>query len=593
MKNKKMENIRKREGEKKMKGKTKQKGVTLIALIITIIVLIILAGISINTLVGENGIIIQAQRAKEDTDKSQKEELGGLASLEQQIDEALGQTYIMEKGVNKPVLTTGMKAIKFTDPTQDRKGEVKESSVNESDWYDYDAKKWANSQTEDGSMWVWIPRYAYKLNDNQTFDIKFLIGTTDNYYDENGKIQTAKRCKSEEELVDTTVGYTVHPAFTDETKINYRNGGWDKELTGIWVAKFEAGYASGNNSAPVKASSVSYSQSTSWVKAVEAGTQNDSGQTARNWLDGIYGSTNTTIKYPTFQGKTYSMNYISHNDAFNIAKAMTEDGNIYGLTRSCDSHLMKNSEWGVCVYLGQSKYGLNTQEVCINNINLNSGGSKRNNTAGKSGVESVYAITGCTTGSTSAGESVQIIDNINGTIGNTANNGVYTWEQLSGCKASSTGTIYGVYDLSGGTWERIADYVANENNNLKTYGANIAYDGSTLKTISTKYTTAYPFDSSTDNAGISNTETNIKTASSNNYKENQLIYGDGVRETSTDGVGSTSWYNDYSSYPGLHRPFSVRGGSLWNGSGASFFSFTCVDGVNYYSHGFRTVLVVS
>ena len=93
-------------------------------------------------------------------------------------------------------------------------------------------------------MWVWIPRYAYKVNaSNQTFDIKFLIGTTDNYYDENGQIQTAKRCKSENEQVDTTVGYTVHPAFTDETKIHYRNGGWDKELTGIWVAKFEAGYA--------------------------------------------------------------------------------------------------------------------------------------------------------------------------------------------------------------------------------------------------------------------------------------------------------------------------------------------------------------
>ncbi|MFR0823251.1 MAG: prepilin-type N-terminal cleavage/methylation domain-containing protein, partial [Clostridia bacterium] len=72
----------------------KQKGVTLIALVITIIVLIILAGVAINALVGENGIITQAQRAKEDTDKSQKEELGGLASLEQQIDEALGQTYI-------------------------------------------------------------------------------------------------------------------------------------------------------------------------------------------------------------------------------------------------------------------------------------------------------------------------------------------------------------------------------------------------------------------------------------------------------------------------------------------------------------------
>ena len=194
---------------------------------------------------GENGIITQAQRAKEDTEQGKRDEFGGLASLEQQIDEALGQTYIMEKGVNKPVLTTGMKAIKFTDPTEDSKGEVRDSSAEETDWYDYNAKKWANSQTEDGSMWVWIPRYAYKVNEvNQTFDIKFLIGTTDNYYDENGQIQTAKRCNSEEKLVDTTVGYTVHPAFTDETKINYRNGGWDKELTGIWVAKFEAGYAS-------------------------------------------------------------------------------------------------------------------------------------------------------------------------------------------------------------------------------------------------------------------------------------------------------------------------------------------------------------
>ena len=25
-------------------------------------------------------------------------------------------------------------------------------------------KKWANAITEDGSMWVWIPRYAYQYN---------------------------------------------------------------------------------------------------------------------------------------------------------------------------------------------------------------------------------------------------------------------------------------------------------------------------------------------------------------------------------------------------------------------------------------------
>lgn len=68
-----------------------------------------------------------------------------------------------------------------------------------------------------------------------------------------------KREKSATEEVDTTTDYYVHPAFTNESSIGYANGGWDKELTGIWVAKFEAGYASENNSAPVKASSVNYS----------------------------------------------------------------------------------------------------------------------------------------------------------------------------------------------------------------------------------------------------------------------------------------------------------------------------------------------
>ncbi|MFR8145153.1 MAG: hypothetical protein ACLU84_08805 [Clostridia bacterium] len=577
-----------------MQRKWKEKGVTLIALVITIIVLIILAGVAINALVGENRIITQAQKAKEETEQGKRNEQGGLLSLEQQIDEAIGQTYIVEKGVNKPRLTTGMSPIKFKDPTTSEKGNYEKTESSNTDWYDYIDKKWANAQTEDGSMWVWIPRYAYKVNTtDKKMDIKFLIGTTDNYYDENGKIQTAKRCTSSNANVDTSVGYTVQPAFTDETSIGYRNGGWDKELTGIWVAKFEAGYASGNNSAPVKASSVSYSQNNIWVRAVEAGTTEDSSQTARNWLDGIYGSTKTAIKYPTFQPVTYSMNYINHNDAFNLAKVMTENGNIYGLTGSADSHLMKNSEWGAVAYLSQSKYGLDGIDIAINNVNLNSGGAKRTNTAGKSGVDSVYAVTGCTTGSTTAGETVKTMANINETTGNTANNGVYTWDQLNGCKASSTGTIYGIYDLSGGTWERTAAYVANSHGELKTYGASIAYDGNTLRTASTKYTTAYPFDSSTDNTGITNNETNLNTANANNYKKNTLIYGDGIRETSTTGTGSSLWYNDFSYYSGLHYPFLVRGGSFWDGSNAGLFSFYRGNGNSNFYQGFRAVLTVS
>ena len=576
-----------------MKKQLKQRGITLIALVITIIVLIILAGVTINLLVGENGIITQAQRAKNETEQGQKEELGGLASLEQQLDEAIGDIFIKEKGVNKPRLTTGMKAIKFTNPSESTKGEVQESNENDAEWYDYNSKKWAYSQTEDGSMWVWIPRYAYRVDKtNQKFDVVFLIGTTDTYYDENGKIQTAKRCKSVDENVDTTIGYTVHPAFTDETAISYRNGGWDKELTGVWVAKFEAGYASGNNNAPVKASSLNYSQGEVYVRAVERGQSSDGNELARNWLDGIYGNTTTAIKYPTFQGTTYSMNYINHNDAYNIVKAMTESGNTYGLTGSADTHLMKSSEWGAVAYLSQSKYGLNGTDIAINNVSLNSGESTRTEAAGKTGVDSVYAITGCTTGSSSAAEKVTTIANINSTTANTAIDGVYTWNQANGTKASSSGTIYGIYDLSGGTWEKVAAYIANENGNLKTYGASIAYNGSTLKTTSTKYTIIYPFDSTTDNTSITINDANLNIASANNYKKNTLIYGDAIKETSTTGTGITSWYGDSSIYAGLRTPFLTYGGGLWRGSDAGLFYFSRTNGISNYTTGFRAVLVM-
>ena len=57
----------------------KNEGITLIALIVTIVVLLILAGISIAMLTEQNGILTQAQRAKEETDKASEKEAIGLA----------------------------------------------------------------------------------------------------------------------------------------------------------------------------------------------------------------------------------------------------------------------------------------------------------------------------------------------------------------------------------------------------------------------------------------------------------------------------------------------------------------------------------
>ena len=580
-----------------MKKQKTNRGITLIALVVTIIVLLILAGVSISMLVGEGGILTYARLAKEQTEEASKRE---QEHMDQYLDEMgafpTNGEYVEDKGVNSPDLLNGMTKIMFTEPTEDEKGKIIKSGEEGFDyqnWYDYKKGNWANSMTEDGSMWVWIPRYAYKINDNKTFDIKFLIGTSDEYYDESGEKQKAKRASSEE-IADTQSEYYVHPAFTDESNINYANGGWDEELKGIWVAKFEAGYASGNNDAKVKETSLTYSQNTIWVGATELGGTSDGNGKARNWLDGIYNTTPTKIKYPTFQGITYSMNYINHNDSFNLAKELTANGNIYGLSSSTtDSHLMKNSEWGAVAYLSQSEYGLNGKNIYINNITLNSGNAKREDTdsnkAEDSGVASVYAVTGLTqggedTGSKTVTSGEDTINKINEATGNTPVDGIYRWDQKKGQGASSTGTIYGIYDLSGGLWERTAAYTANGWTQLKSYGKSLAYDGDIMREQSTKYTMVYPHDSEKDKTGIESNDNNLNEASQANYKLNTKIYGDAIRETSTGGTGSSSRNKDSSYFVGLSSPFSLRGGSWTYGAGAGLFCFNRNNGSSNFSH---------
>lgn len=63
------------------KGKNTNKGITLIALVITIIVLLILAGVSIAMLTGQSGILTQAQNAKKQTEYSTAEEKVELAVM--------------------------------------------------------------------------------------------------------------------------------------------------------------------------------------------------------------------------------------------------------------------------------------------------------------------------------------------------------------------------------------------------------------------------------------------------------------------------------------------------------------------------------
>ena len=80
--------------------KTKEiKGITLVALVITIVVLLILAGVSINTVLGDDGIIKKAKEAAEATKRASAEEEMNRLVLEYQIasnDETL-KSFLQEK----------------------------------------------------------------------------------------------------------------------------------------------------------------------------------------------------------------------------------------------------------------------------------------------------------------------------------------------------------------------------------------------------------------------------------------------------------------------------------------------------------------
>ena len=103
---------------KQLDKKSDARGVTLIALVVTIIVLLILAGVAISMLRGENGIIKQAQKANEaTTDKGAEEKVGlsvsaarakgmgvlTIANLREEVENSYGGTVT---GEEFPVIVT-------------------------------------------------------------------------------------------------------------------------------------------------------------------------------------------------------------------------------------------------------------------------------------------------------------------------------------------------------------------------------------------------------------------------------------------------------------------------------------------------------
>lgn len=310
------------------------------------------------------------------------------------VDKNNGQTIKTVDVVtcNSPEITTGMVPVIYEN------GKWKKVQDNEiGKWYDYAEKKWANIMLSDGlvvnadgtidedkmgSMFVWIPRYAYQITSNYhnggegisgNINVKFLKNLTYLATDET----TTKMTNASGEG-----NWNVHPAFTDGSENNYANGGWDRELTGIWVAKFEA-----SSSSP----SLDYG-----------------------------GGDVTTLNVKVLPNVT-SWRNISITNMFSNCLSMNGSGNIYGIPSNAVTHLMKNSEWGAVAYLTHSRYGRNGEEVTINN-------------------SSSY-ITG-NAGNTVSAEGARGVTN--------------AYNTDKGVLASTTGNVYGIYDMSGGADELVA-----------------------------------------------------------------------------------------------------------------------------------------
>ena len=126
----------------------RDKGITLIALVITIIVLLILAAVSIATLTGQNGILTRANDAKTETEQAEEDELRKLTQVE-------AATYLKEHEY------TDVSGEKVTIPAQCAVSQVEGENTLEDGLVIID---------KNGNEWVWIevPKSIYENEEYYT-----------------------------------------------------------------------------------------------------------------------------------------------------------------------------------------------------------------------------------------------------------------------------------------------------------------------------------------------------------------------------------------------------------------------------------------
>ena len=218
---------------------------------------------------------------------------------------------------------------------------------------------------------------------------------------------------------------------------------------------------------------------------------------------------------------------------FNATRAV-ESSSLLGLdANQIDSHMMKDTEWGAVAYLYSSIYGTyNADQSCISR-----GCEVWINNVSSNGAWNGTKYTGC------AGDSVSA-DAVTGTTCESGRG----WDG-AGVNASTTGNMYGIYDMSGGNWEYTMSVMQQSDGTPQIQSSGF----STMP--DSKYYNTYPYGTSE----LEHSRGTIGTATKETLK--------------TFGSNPGGWNGDYSLLVDSSYAWAKRGGGAFDTTAAGVFAF--------------------
>ena len=281
------------------------KGITLVALVVTIVVLLILAGVSINLVLGNNGIITKAKEAAEKTAEAQEKEMTERNLLEQELENSLATP------TPKPQPTDGVKipaGFYYVGGTK-TSGIVISDNENDKDKYRNKAVVGTDLL---GNQYVWIPC----TTDNTSSDPQY--ARTEWGVEVDGD-DNSRAIKDELTLTDASVTYS------DVDTANGINADVSKEIVaqikaekasvakygGYYIGRYEVGKNS--DTAVVKYNQTPYAEIT-WSTAYGLAKKIITNSEATSYLCSSY-AWDTAVNF--IQNNSTAKNYATSIEGFN------------------------------------------------------------------------------------------------------------------------------------------------------------------------------------------------------------------------------------------------------------------------------------